>query len=457
MSQPPDMPPVQNAISPGHLRPSRVMRRWWILALLCLLVIIGSAYMLTSWFGMRGPLYESRALIEINESPGVSMTSKAPGTVSSPSASHPNTFLNTQIEIARAEATLKRALKESDLINRLGGNQTAALERVQRSLQVKTLRGTDLIEISYRDEDPVIAKDAVTAVYQTYVARRTELEVQQNKEQLEALQQELEQSRKRLAEKRADLIQAAQKMGIIWQEENGAHTSKLADQAQSATLVEKQLYEARQEKEQLVFEIYKLLLLEDNETMLLLHYEESPNAAAKKHYERYMRAYMELQDLKNAGLGEGHPELRVKEKQLAELKATMKNRALSVKETLKIKLKLVEERMAGLEERVRLRQQQGSHITRSSEDFNQARKDYQAAKQSTEETEQQIQIEHLTANSASHPAIVHEQPSLASHPSTKGRAFYTTLFTAISIPLATIVALTLCYLAEFIFPKRVDV
>lgn len=455
MEQPPSLPQRKPAPAPGHFRPGQVIARWWWLAALVIAGISTVGYKSADWFNMRGPLYQSTALLEVKPIPKFDAATTSTGTLTSTSSggSHRTSrFMSTQQEIIQAQATLELAIKQNDLLNRLGGSQTEVLRRMQKSLRVSQRYGTDLIEISYRDEDPQLAQDTVTAIYQSYAERRTELEMQIRDTELSYLEVELENKIARASELRKRLTKIAENAGIIFNEEDddvSIDARRLREKA------EKELYKANREKEQLRFQIEKLLTLNDDGDAIPLWVPEAKKFDLKELQEQYQKEREILDKLRAAGLGKEHPDIREHEKAvkiyLAELK---KRKNVATRESLKLKLKAVETRVQKL--RKMLNEEQDKETTRAREiqEFNLARKEYQAAKI----TKDQLQVKRDTAKAKMRLPVVnhiiHQKPELPTTPVTKGRDFFTTLFTLIAIPCAAITAVILIYLAEAICPRR---
>ena len=89
---------------------------------------------------------------------------------------------------------------------------------MKKSTRTSQRRGTDLIEISYRDEDALLARDVATALYEAYKERRHELEMGKRKDRLKAIKVELINKSDRVAELRKRLMDVAEKSGLIYVE-----------------------------------------------------------------------------------------------------------------------------------------------------------------------------------------------------------------------------------------------
>ena len=177
-SLPPKLPSSKPAPAAGRFRFSKVFARWWWLATLFIAAITYSVTMIPTWMDMDGPLYESSALIEVKPIVDLDPTVRSGGGMG---VAMTRSFMNTQFEIIEAQVTLEMALEKNDLLQRLGGDKNEAIKRMQKSIRTSQRRGTDLIEISYRDVDAQLARDGASAVYEAYKDRRYELEMNMRK------------------------------------------------------------------------------------------------------------------------------------------------------------------------------------------------------------------------------------------------------------------------------------
>ncbi|BDS08313.1 hypothetical protein NT6N_33530 [Oceaniferula spumae] len=452
---PPVHSPQKPARAPGRFRPGKILARWWWLVVIVMVVVIGCAYKLPDWFKMRGPLYESTALLEVKPIPEFDSSTT---TGSAPISSGPSThavstshFMSTQEEIVKAQATLELALKKMDLLNRLGGNQIVAIDRIRTSLRVSQKYGTDLLEITFRDEDPLLAQDAVTAIFESYNERRTELEMQLRDDRIKALRVQLGDKHDRVAELRQRLMRMAENEGIVWQETDEASSVK-KNVPKSNEMNEKLLYEAQREKEQIQYHLKRLTDLDVEELIRIS--SAIPGIGFAEHYKKYTEAQDELEAKKATGLADNHPDIQQKTKVLEDMRASLAKRAANVKKALDFKLESINHRIEKLNDSLNQQQEVDSTRSRSLQEFNIARKEYQSALNIKDQLEVKYDIEKAKLVMPPINHVIHERPTRPSVPVTKGRDFYTTLFTLISVPFAAVGAIILIYLAEAVFPRR---
>lgn len=457
MSQPDDASaPTPPAFPKSTTRPapakgrfgfSRVFCRWWWLGTLAVVTATVLVSMVPGWLNMRGPMYESTALVEVKP-----IMDAHPLTGSHSSMPISSNFINTQFEVISAQNTLDLALEKHDLLNRLGGDRGAAITRMQQSISARQMRGTDLIRISYRDEDRELAKDACTAVYEAYRDRRLAIEMNIRRDQLKAIKMELQSKKDRVAELRKRLMDIGGKVGMRWVEsENGGKV--IGGELELRQLAEKQLYETEREREQLAFQIQKLLAADEDD--LLPSAAEISDAGFKEVYKKYEDSLKQIETLKEAGLAEAHPKVKLLRERTDELEKQLKKRAKNIREAMKHRKAILEQRVKKMKE-VRNRQQdEGTDRARSFQEFNIARKDYEVAQGIADQMQVKHDIERTKLAIPPNNIIVHQTPEINPTPVTRGKDFVTIVGTTASLPFSMIGGIVLMYLAEAIFPRRV--
>ncbi|MBK1831599.1 polysaccharide biosynthesis tyrosine autokinase [Verrucomicrobiaceae bacterium R5-34] len=354
--------------------------------------------------------YESSALVEvkpINDVSPTMMQTAGTGPVMT------RQFMNTQFEIIVAPSTLELAIDKKQLETRWGQDRKTVLNTLRGIVQTNQRRGTDLIEISVRHRKKEDAQAVAEAVYQAYEQRRNDLEMGIRREQLKAIQVELQNKSDRVAEMRKRLMDIAEKVGVIWVEsERGGEM--IGGQLELRNLAEKQLYEANREKEQLSFQINKLLTLDDDELVAVA--AELPEVGFSDNYNQFVAAKRDLQVMLAQGLGPQHPDIKARKASIAELDSSLKKRAVNVRESLKYKLKLVEGRVEKMEEVLNDQQDRGTEKARSFQEFNLARKEYQTAQSIKDQMEVKYDLEKAKLVMPPTNIILHQVPEIQDTP-----------------------------------------
>ena len=354
--------------------------------------------------------YESSALVEVKPIVDVDPTfTRSPGT----GLGMTRQFMNTQFEIIVAPATLELAIDKKQLEKRWEQDRKSVLKTLRRIVRTSQRRGTDLIEISVRHRSREDAQAVAEAVYEAYEIRRKDIELDIRKKQLKAIQIELQNKSDRVAEMRKRLMDIAEKVGVIWVE-NERGGEMIGGQLELRNLAEKQLYDAEREKEQLSFQINKLLSLDNDELVAVA--AELPEVGFSETFNQFVAAKRDLQVLLAQGYGVQHPDIKARQANIKELDAGLKKRAISVRDSLKYRLKLVAGRVDKMREVLNAQQDSGTKKARAFQEFNLARKEYQTAQSIKDQMEVKYDVEKTKLVMPATNIIIHQHPAIGETP-----------------------------------------
>jgi len=351
--------------------------------------------------------YESMALVEVK--PIVDIDPAGGRSMGSTGMTMTRQFMNTQFEIIVAPATLELAIDKIQLETRWGENRKTVLQILSGIVRTSQRRGTDLIEISVRHRKKEDAQAVAEAVYQAYEQRRKNLELGFRKGQLKAIKVELQNKNDRVAQLRKRLMDIAEKSGVIYMEtEQGDRT--IGINSGLVEMAEKELYQAERDREQLTFQINKLLSLDREELIAVV--ADLPDVGFKEYYNMYVEAKRDLLTLLAGGLGENHPDVLMRKTAIAELEISLEKRAVSVRDSLKHKLALIDGRVSKMQEVVNAKKDEGTATARDIQEFNIARKEYQTALSIKDNMEVKYDLEKTKLIVPVTNIIVHQTPQI---------------------------------------------
>ena len=385
----------------------QVLKNRWGVILLTFLLVLLTAAVITYVMPRK---YQSAALVEVKPIVDVDPTfSRTGGT----GPVMTRQFMNTQFEIIVAPATLELAIGKKQLETRWKENRKTVLKILSRIVQTRQKKGTDLIEISVTHRDKEDAQAVAEAIYQAYEERRNNLELNLRKDQLKAIQVELQNKDDRVAEMRKRLMDIAEKVGVIWLEnEQGGRT--IGGGSELRDLAETQLYNAKREQEAVSSQINKLLKLDESELVSVA--AELPDVGFGQTYNEFVGAKRDVQVMKAQGLGENHPDIVARRTMINELQSSLKKRAVNVRDNLKYKLTQIEERVEKMKEVLEDQQTRGTERARAYQEFNIARKEYQTAQNIKDQMQVKFDIENTKLIVPPTNIIVHQVPEIGDDP-----------------------------------------
>jgi hypothetical protein len=210
-----------------------------------------------------------------------------------------------------------------------------------------------------------------------------------------AMKVELQNKSERVAGLRKKLMATAEKTGIIYMEtESGDRTVGI--NSGLVEMAEKELYSAERDKEQLTFQINKLLALDEDELIAVA--ADLPDVGFKEYYNKHVEWERELKTLKAEGLGAKHPAVVARQKAFDESKKSLGKRAVRVRESLTQRLTAMDYRVKKMQEVVNAKKDEGTATARDLQDFNIVRKEYQKALEAKNNAEVAYDLEKVKSS-----------------------------------------------------------
>ncbi len=142
----------------------RILKRRWLVTT----GVMGSVFGLTALVTFsQKPVYESQGKLLIKNNGASSLTglSEKVGAISA--LTNTSSPLDTEAEVIRSNPLVKKTISELDLKDEKG--KPLKVEAFLKLLKVKSVKGTDVLEITYRDTDPKIAADVINTLVNYYV------------------------------------------------------------------------------------------------------------------------------------------------------------------------------------------------------------------------------------------------------------------------------------------------
>lgn len=191
-------------------------RKWVVLALLCVVSIVG-----TVWTLLLPKLYTAEAAMVVEMRVDPVLGALAPA-LAAPS------YMATQIDILKSERVAARVVKMLGVERspaavaqwREETNAKIPLERyfanlLQRGLQVEPARGSNVINISFSAREPVFAQAAANAFAQAYMDVSVELRVAPARQSAAFMDDQTKAARDKLETAQAKLSQFQRDKGIL--------------------------------------------------------------------------------------------------------------------------------------------------------------------------------------------------------------------------------------------------
>ncbi len=197
----------------------RIVAKWWWLiagiAVACLLAAIVLSLLIT-------PLFRAQATIEVNPE-GVQVVGKEIGEVQ-PNQLDNRGFLNTQVGLLKSRSLAERVARSTNLANNADmfdqdqlrpAREAAAAGLVQGSVEIQPQRDSSLITISVESDNPELAARLANAYADNFIQSNMERRYEATSYARNFLQQRIAAVKARLEQSERQLVDYAQKQGII--------------------------------------------------------------------------------------------------------------------------------------------------------------------------------------------------------------------------------------------------
>ncbi|MEH1869827.1 MAG: polysaccharide biosynthesis tyrosine autokinase [Nostoc sp.] len=187
-----------------------VKRRWFVIA-----IIMGSVFGATTFLTFsQKPIYEAEGKLLFNKESGVSSLtggSEQLGQLSGvTNLSNP---LETEAEIIRSNPLTQKTITELQLKDKLG--QPLEINDFLGNLKVKSIRGTDILQLYYRSTNPQEATAIINRLMSTYLANNVQVNRSEARAAREFLNKQLPLVEAKVAEGEAALRQFKEKYNVV--------------------------------------------------------------------------------------------------------------------------------------------------------------------------------------------------------------------------------------------------
>ncbi|MBC1218440.1 polysaccharide biosynthesis tyrosine autokinase [Nostoc sp. UCD121] len=187
-----------------------VKRRWFVIV-----IIMGSVFGATGFLTFsQKPIYEAEGKLLFNKESGVSSltgVSEQLGQLSGvTNLSNP---LETEAEIIRSNPLTQKTITELQLKDKLG--QPLEINDFLLNLKIKSIRGTDILQLSYRSTNPQEATDIINRLMSAYLANNVLVNRSEARAAREFLNKQLPLVESKVREGEAALRQFKEKYEVV--------------------------------------------------------------------------------------------------------------------------------------------------------------------------------------------------------------------------------------------------
>lgn len=394
----------------------QVIKNRYGVILLTFLLVFMTALVITYVMPKK---YESKAVVQVRPKTGGSLVLPGQTDTGRLTLDNGQTFFPTEFEVIRAQKTLDTAIERLDLAGRWGSDVDTVRRTFRGIVDAQNIRGTSLIEIRVRYNDPKDAQAIAKAVSEAYRERRTKIQAEYAEEALDQLRRAVVTQEDIVEDKRKLLSQIIRQGKIIPEgrspggRSNGTGGYSADDNAEDAA----RSYAAlEQEVIQLESQIETLLKYDGPQLMTYAAGLSLPDNIIPVLHPQFQEAKRNYEASQSSGLGIRHPRMISQAKVLEGMEADLVEAAANLRETLKAKLALSKEQLARLEDRMNLKKDEAIKAGLEGQGYNDAQADFESAQSLLEQLKLKQINDEMAGKVFEDPIIIHEEPTLSQVP-----------------------------------------
>ncbi len=343
-----------------------------------------------------------------------------PGEVPSGRFFVPPTFIDTEFNIITSRMTLYQVVDTLKLNDRWKITRSMAADKLFANLKTRETRGTDLISIEYFDTDAQLAAHVANAVAVAYHERRTTLEKKRSNDAMDTLKRQLKEQADTVEEARLKMLDLAERYRIVdlaaMNNSASITGSPVTGQGSILMIAKRDTYEAEAAISQIKMQIETLAGLEGDQLIQSAAMLDIQDPTLQALWPTYQQYQLNLRGLRDSGLGRRHHRVTEVEGQLEKTQELLTQAVASVRNALRIKLKMAQQAMelsVGIEEK---NKDASLDEGRKKEEYVEASMGYELQKTMLVNMQARYATESVDLGMPKVPMSLHEEAEVATNP-----------------------------------------
>lgn len=385
----------------------QVIKNRYGVILLTFLLVFMTALVITYVMPKK---YQSTAVLQVKQ--GGASTVILPGLTDNRSIETlAPQWLPTEFELIKAQKTLDTAIERLNLVDRWNMDIEQVRTKLKKIIDAQNIRGTSLIEIRVRFNDPKEAQAIAMKVAEAYRDRRTMLQNENNEQALSELRDAVRKQEDLVEDKRKTLGTIIRQENIIYSGfPNSPYQNRGFTEVDQSAQATRAYMELEQNKIQLESHIETLLKYDGDQLMATAAGLELPDNLVRNLYPEYLTTKRQVEELKQQGLGDRHPTVLALNERITRMKIDLDEGVANLRETLKTQLAMSKEQLSRLEARKVEKEQEAVDKGLAGHSFDDARNDYENAQRLLDQLRLKQVAEEMQKKMTEEPIIIHEEP-----------------------------------------------
>lgn len=349
-------------------------------------------------------IYESEATIEVRP------YANAPVEPPRQTEGEASSWLLMEIEKMKSRTILDKVSQNLELPNRWNLPKEQVPPILKNSLQIQSIRGTDLVSIRARHTNKVDARDIVDEVAKAYKAYRNELAARDSEKFLHELNKAVRDQEDKVEERRKVLATIVRTKGIIYR-----GTESGVDEHQDGKSATQAYHGLEQEKMQLEAQISSLLKYDNDQLMVYAAGLDLPDNIIRNLYPQYLQAKRDLEGIRINGLDARHPTVLEKVDQIGNMKKQLDEGVVNLRATLKARLDLTRERLKQAGAKKESSDQADKRAT-DAQDYVDAKRQFESDQELLQSMKLNLVGESITTKLGRECVLIHDLPVVSESP-----------------------------------------
>lgn len=403
--------PLENSELAGSVDYWQVFKNRYGIILLTFLLVFMTAAVITSVMPRK---FESSTIVQVHPSM-LTLSPTRSGSRMQSGSMYTARYMENEFEAIIAPQTLTEAGEALGLAERWEMDMDEVVKVLKGIVRAMPKRGTDYIEIRVRHANAEDARDISESISNAYISRRNRNEKTRAEQALRTLDDELQRHGDLVQEKRTSLTILIQQYGIPYFDGRSASPVGLTEEEMLRRATSK-LDTLEQDRDQLEIQIKKLVGIDDEDLIRTAAGLELPENQVSSLYSQYQETVRSRESVIANGLGTKHPTVKGLDRTIYNLMEDARKGVVSLKDVLRTRLTLVNNRVTKMEEMVGVKKEETVDLSMQQHKYNSAREEYEQTRALYREMKLQQQEQRVLLRMPRNPITLHELPRTAKSP-----------------------------------------
>lgn len=322
-------------------------------------------------------------------------------------------FFATEFEKIKSRNSLGRIINSLDLTSKWSMDYEMVIKKLKNIVDTQNIRGTDLIEITVRDESKEDARDIAAEVALSYKDYRNELESRIQERGNNEIRKAVLQQEDRVEDRRKVLSTISRNKKIIYYGDPELMNKGGLDEDNEASFALSRYSELETEKSQLETQIQNLLNYDSEALLIYASGLDLPDNIIKTVYPEYLALKRDIEGLKASGLGDRHPIIVSNQKIIDRMKDDLNEGVVNLRTRLQgqldVAIKNLEKAMT------RKTETKDAALERSfdTSDYVNAKRDFETDQALLGQMKIKLMTEDIAASMPNETIVIHDQPVIS--------------------------------------------